>query len=398
MQIRDEYAHLVVGSKTGAGIQGSSFPERVDQCFDRVLVLSPDRHLLGPGMPLGHLGERAIVRVMHWPDAWRTWEELFKFVNLCVGVVTEMYDWGVRDFILMNELNLTDEGGGDTKADYERINSFGTVAHDHVRQRLVDSGRGGIRLWGPNFSPGHGEDENRFSEGLQSGYDLCAALLDRCDVIATHHYGHDASGLIEAPDASWYACRLDRVRVHLRQRGFKQPFAVTEFNHPGTDLLNAASVSRYLDHVENYYRWLNGQDDVIAAVHFLATNTDVRFQEYTFMRMPGAFDRLGRFDRNSELDGSSEPAPGPVPGGYYQMDERGFDSRFTEYVSTTAARRKWQRSNEPSTDEYGIVRQDFHYFTTAGNRKDGTLSVSASSDMDVNGYAPDAVYHAIFAV
>jgi hypothetical protein len=399
MRIRDEYAHLVVGSKCGAGVQEPSPDEgirddwlrKTEAAVDRILLLSHNRWLLQPGKPYAHLGERAIVRVMHDHDVGRwDWTRAFAYIAEATAITIECVGYGVRDFIYLNEWNITQEGGSNTREGYQHVNTLGQVIHDHVRQRVRDATGQEIRIIGPNFSPGNGEDEALFDG--RTGFQLCGALLATCDIIGIHLYGGDASGLIAAADAHWRAKRLERYRPGIRADGHTQPFMITEFNHPGTRLDSAASIERYLNHVENYYRWVNGEDDVVAAIHFLATNTDAAFQEYTWARMPVAFTRLARMDRQAELDGAEPgPEPVPTPGGYVK-DDRGFEERFSAYVNKTATRRKWAPGNEPSTDEYGVVRQDFTYKTAAGNDKYGTLSTGVGE----NGYSDD-VFHSIFA-
>lgn len=332
MQIRPQYASLIIGTKVGAGTQGPTDLGQLDRCVDRILVLDPDLDTYLP-----RFGARCWLRIVHDGGNWKNAAE---WARHSADEMARAYVHGCRDLITGNE-QIALEGLGETADDYRWLNTWGVEHVTALRSELANRGCHGVRIWGPALSPGHGEDD-----GIV-GYRLLVDYLRVLDGIAVHCYwNRDGSGFVTDQGGSqWFAGRIERVhRIVKGELGLDKPWAVTEFNR-GVNRADNADVVRYANECKAYYRWLNSLDYVVAGFTFLYCTTDTQFLDLTWTRMSRMTDYMAEpWDRLAEMDGAT-PAVSPEPPGGDMPIVNGFN------VGAGVAKVLAELGDVPTSDE-----------------------------------------------
>lgn len=272
----------------GAGIQGPTDLAWLSRCFDPVLVLASE----APGNDwrrwCQELGSRAWLRVMNNGGEWRNGADYW--AAKCVGTVAEVYGYGVRVLIPINEQNLADgsEGAGDTPADYAVIADWWNAFVPAIKARLAAAGMGDVLIVGPCLVP------NSNVYGTSDGYfDAMAPALRGLDVIGVHAYWATGNGtFLGEPLASQGAAHVETDMAKLGSLGVMAPLAVTEYNR-AVDVSNQADVDNYLQQVMQYNDYLTGLG-VAAQFIYLATGYQ-EWRAYNLSLMPGAMETLERW-------------------------------------------------------------------------------------------------------
>lgn len=359
--------------RTGCGVQGPSDIDRLSRIFNATLVLQGDEGLIQP---------RPDMEFWYRPMHGVTIDDPGVDARGVTISAFLPYHNGCRTLVFPNEY-IAVEGPPATEDNYKRFNAWGVEFVSLLKESLQMSGMGDMRIVGPSMSPGHQEDD-----GFE-GYRLLKDYLSALDGISTHYYWRPDGGFLHDPDAIWWSKRIEMTRAILVDLGLgDKPISVTEFNRK-TNRADSQDIANYCGELREYYAYLAGLGYVEAAFTFLATCKDPAFADLTLAEMPGALDQLDGL--KDSIVGVPMP-PTPTSGGY-TVDSRGFDSRFSAYVNKTAARRKWTAANDPSTDEYAVVRQDFTYTTAGGAQKYGTLVAGSG----LNGFDDGGVWHEIYS-
>ncbi len=298
MRIRPEYAHLIVGSKVGAGVQGNYVIDQPTRIIDPVLVLDESLEFYGP-----KLGNRMWLRIYH--DG-HNWKDPILWAQHCAIRMEAAYQYGCRNLITGNE-QIALEGLGAEPSDYDALNTWGCMHLAALRAELAVRGCHGVRIWGPALSPGHQEDD-----GFE-GYRRLEDYLRELDGIAVHNYWYPGGGFIGDPDAEWWSQRILRAHDLIEGRlGIVKPWAITEFNRK-VDTGSNDDIADYAEQTKRYYQWVNSLDYVVAAFTFLYCRRDPVFSDLTWADMPTMLDRMrDGWDRRSEGEWST-PAPEPQP-------------------------------------------------------------------------------------
>lgn len=322
----------------GAGVQGPSNWNLLDQIFGGYLILGPDWGMIEKREGIEHW-----FRPMHTVHIDSPAQDAAAVVMQCLAP----YHRGVRTICYPNEW-LAIEGDPATPQNYQRFCDWGVQFVNTLRDSLQVSGMGDMRIFSPSLSPGHQEDD-----GFE-GYRILAPFLSLVDGVSTHHYWTPFNGWLTDDDAEWWSRRVERVHALLSEIGLgDKPIAVTEHNRK-VDRGSPADVANYVQQVREYNNYLAGLGYVEAAFTFLATNQDTAFDDLTLEKMPGALESLvGLKDQVGE--GTPVP-PLPPPDGGGDMPI--FEGSFEE--ERVRRKGKWTPYNRAAVDDLGNWTQDFH--------------------------------------
>jgi hypothetical protein len=296
-----EYAHLLTApSKTGAGVQADVDWGQLDRCFDPVLVLEGDKGYAE------HLGSRMWLRILNHGNEWH---DAANWAHHTVDEIRQVYWRGVRKVQFINEPNLESEGavgyedyqvGNETRRratieTYAFLERWGQEYFPRVRNLLAQAGMADVLLCGPAMSPGHNESEDF------RGYGHMPTFLRCCDILVFHSYWHrDPATFLGGNDAIWFAQRLDLDLAYLHELGIEQPVSLSEYNSDGLDFANQVDMALYYEQIKRFNQWLNSKPEVVGQFYFLAFENDTAFYGLSLENMPGAWDALASFDRQSE--------------------------------------------------------------------------------------------------
>ncbi len=327
MRIRPEYAHLIVGSKVGAGVQGLCDIGQLMRVVDPVLVLDESLEYYAP-----RLGERMWLRIVHDGSNWK---DPILYAQHCAERMATAYQHGCRNLITGNE-QIALEGLGAEPEDYNTLNAWGCTHVAALRHELEKRGCPDVRIWGPALSPGHSEDDNF------EGYRRLKHYLCALDGIAVHNYWYPGGGFIGDPDAEWWSQRILRAHNLIEGwMGIHKPWAITEFNRK-VKLDDVSDIANYAEQTKQYYRWVNSLDYVVAAFTFLYYRRDPVFAELSWYDMLTMLDRMENgWDRLSEGEFA---APQPQPGGNEMADFTigpGVRAKIAEMVDTACSDEQW---------------------------------------------------------
>ena len=183
------------------------------------------------------------------------------------GYMRRLHEEGITDHVMPgNELNLAIEGGGWTRADYERINRWVLAWVARCRE---------LAPWAiihfPAFASGHSEDQADFPDDPFVGFEICREAAEACDVIDHHDYW-EGWGQLSGEHWEWYAFRFQKVHTMFPDK----PIFISECsstpNDPGQLIW--------------YFEALYGYDYVIGATPFLWDSPDPRHWAGRIVGMP----------------------------------------------------------------------------------------------------------------
>ncbi len=277
----------------GGGIQGHTDFAQTNKVFDLYLVLENDI-----GFCQG-LGNRAWLRILNHGRAWRN---PIYWAGYCVGKIAEVYQYGVRKLIYINEPNLALEGGGESEADYIFLGQWHEEFIPEIRQLLAERGMSDVLLAGPALSPGHQETDGAgYNKHLVYAY-------THVDIILAHYYWYRGGGFLNDDDAIHYSRRIEQDMAYLKSLGVPdKPWAVGEFNRE-VDIHSEADRNHAVDQACQYYDYLAKMG--VIGFYFLVTNVDPAFNKLSLSHMPGAMERLIEWKQNRQ---PIEPQPIPQP-------------------------------------------------------------------------------------